>query len=401
MLFMTALYRTRLFFLRIAQQLLLGGEKPTTVIGPDSRLQLCKIMAGFNFRHIMIVTDKPLLELGITHTIQERLEQLDMKVSIFSGVKPDPTCDVIREGILHARQHDCDALLAVGGGSSIDAAKVMAICLANNKEPQQVVGILKSRKQALPLFVIPTTAGTGSETTVGAVLSDDVTHQKSLVIDPKLMPIAAAIDPVVMQKLPASVTAATGMDALTHAVEAYISTFSTRNSRFYAGAAARMIFENLPNACGEQSDDLEVREKMALAAYYAGLAITKAHVGNVHAIAHQLGGKYGIPHGLANAVLLPQVLELYRVSARQSLAELARISGIGELSMSDDQLVDTLISHIRQLNEKVGIPQTLNQVQQQDIPELADAALKEGNGYPVPSFMEKRQCESILVKVAE
>ncbi len=396
---MTVLYRARLSVLRVAFKLM-GGDKPTTAIGPDSSMQLCKMIAGLGLKKVMIVTDKPLLELGMIDGVRARLEELGVTVAVYDGVQPDPTLSVVREGIAVARENNSDAILAVGGGSSIDAAKVMSLCIANNKEPHQVIGILKGNKPALPFFVIPTTAGTGSETTIGAVISDDITHRKDLVINPKLIPVAAALDPVMMKKLPASITAATGMDALTHAIESYISTFATQDSRFYSAAATRMVLENLPKACGKESENLEVRENMAVASYYAGLAISKAHVGYVHAIAHQLGAKYQIPHGLANAVVLPQILEISKESARQPLAELARIAGIGELSMSDEQLTQALIDHIKQLNSDLGIPAALDNIKRQDIPELASAALKEGNGYPVPVFIDRQQCEGVIARVA-
>ncbi|MGY0219526.1 iron-containing alcohol dehydrogenase [Endozoicomonadaceae bacterium StTr2] len=394
---MTSLYRARHALLRIAIRLI-GTEKPTTAIGPDSSLQLCKMMADLGLRKVMIVTDKPLVELGMIDGIKAKLEELKIQVAVFDAIKPDPTFEVVREGITRARDASSDAILAVGGGSSIDAAKVMAISLTNNKDPQKMVGILKGRKQALPLFVIPTTAGTGSEATVAAVISNDVSHQKEVVLDPKLVPVAAALDPALMTKLPNHITAATGMDALTHAIESYIGVFATDETRFYGAAAARMVFENLPKACGEQSEDLEVREHMALASYYAGLAFTKAHVGYVHAIAHQLGGKYGVPHGLANAVMLPLVLEFSKDAARHKLAELSRVCSIGSLSMSDEQLAQAFIDHIKSLNKQLGIPATLEKIKQQDIPQLATAALKEGNSYPVPCFMDQSQCEAVIAR---
>ena len=395
---MTALYRARLAATRVALKLI-GTEKPTTAIGPDSSLQLCKMIADLGLRKVMIVTDKPLFELGLIDGVKAKLEELGVSVTVFDGIKPDPTFEVVREGIAKARSTGSDAILAVGGGSSIDAAKVMALSISNNKDPHKLAGLLKGRKRPLPFFVIPTTAGTGSEVTIAAIVSDDISHKKEVILDPKMVPMAAALDPVMMKKLPAHITAATGMDALTHAIESYISTFATEETQFYGAAATRMILEALPKACGEQSEDLEVRESMALGSFYAGMAFTKAHVGYVHAIAHQLGGKYGVPHGLANAVLLPTVLEFSKDAAKPQLAELARISGIGSLSMSDDQLAQALIDHIKQLNSDLGIPTVIDKIQRQDIPELATAALKEGNAYPVPVFMDQHQCEAVISRV--
>ncbi len=395
---MTALYRARLVATRAALRLM-GGGKPTTVIGADASLKLCKMITGLGLRKVMIVTDKPLLDLGMIDGVRSTLETLGAQVTIFDGVKPDPTYDVVREGLNKARGCDADAVLAIGGGSSIDAAKIICACVTNNKDPKKLVGILKVRKRPLPLFVVLTTAGTGSETTIGAVVSDDLTHKKGIVIDSKIMPLIAALDPVMMKKLPAPITAATGMDALTHAIEAHISTFATDETRFYTGAATRLLLQNLPKACGSESEDLDVRENMAVASYYAGLGISMAHVGSVHAIAHQLGAKYGIPHGLANAVVLPFILELYKDAAKAPLAELARISGIGSITMSDVELANAFIGHIKNLNREIGIPAGFDKIKRQDIADLASDALTEGNAYPVPAFMTRHQCESILARM--
>jgi alcohol dehydrogenase class IV len=250
----------------------------------------------------------------------------------------------------------------------------------------------------LPLFAIPTTAGTGSEVTVAAVVTDPVKHEKAAVIDPKLVPVATALDPRLMKGMPKPITAATGMDALTHAVEAYTNRWPHAETPLYAVSAVRMIFANLPRACAN-GDDLEARESMALASFYAGLAFTKAYVGYVHAFSHKVGGMYGVPHGLANAVLLPYVLDFLRDSplGEQRLADLAVAIGAGQPSESRAVLAQRFVDRVRELNRAVGIPQKLEALRTSDIPAVARAAMVEAHrDYPVPRNMSLAEAESLL-----
>jgi alcohol dehydrogenase class IV len=259
-------------------------------------------------------------------------------VAIHDAITPDPTFPVLEAGHAAVRAHGSDALLAVGGGSVIDAAKVIGAMAVTGKSPRNLIGMLKVTKPMLPLFAIPTTAGTGSEVTVAAVVTDPVKHEKSAVIDPKLVPSAAALDPLLMRGMPKHITAATGMDALTHAIEAYLNRWPHPETTFHSRGAVRMIFKYLPRACAD-GNDMEAREAMALASFYAGLAFTKAYVGYVHAFSHKIGVMYGVPHGLGNAITLPYVLEFLvdSPSARKHLAELAVEIGAGQ--PGDDEAV--------------------------------------------------------------
>jgi len=369
--------------------------RPIIFAGADASRQLCRTIGQLGARNVLVVTDKPLVELGIVDTAIQALEGAGIETHTYDGVLPDPTVNVVDEGLAVLRQYGCDGVLAFGGGSSIDCAKVIALAATNGFTAMDCVGVNKGKNPPLPLFAIPTTAGTGSEVTVAAVISDNETHEKLIVGNRAIVPRAAALDPGIMTGLPPHITAATGMDALTHAVESYLNDWRTPETAAFSLAATRLVFDNLERACTD-GGNLEVREAMALASYYGGLAFTSALVGYVHAVSHQLGAHYGIPHGLGNAVVLPRVLELFRESSSERLAELARHCGMG--SDTDDKvaLAQTFIDRVWRLNDAVGIPRTLDAVREADVRVIVDAALKEGNGYPVPRFIERRECEQVV-----
>jgi alcohol dehydrogenase class IV len=369
--------------------------RPAVFVGHDATLQLCNTIAQFDLKNLLVVTDKPLLELGILNGAIDQLNSHGVRTTIYDGVLPDPTVKVVTDGLQMLRQHQCDGVLAFGGGSSMDSAKVIALAAANEISVQDCVGLKKGKVPALPLFAVPTTAGTGSEVTLVAVISDDITHEKLVVADPKIVPQAAALDPEIMKGLPPHITAATGMDALTHAIESYINTWETPECLHYGRAATKLILNNLSQACAH-GQDLAAREAMALASYYAGLAFTTCLVGYVHAISHQLGAHYGVPHGLGNAMVLPHVLERLRDSAATRLAELALYCKLGDESEPETELAQKLIDRIWALNEEIGIPRTTDVIKEEDIDEIVSASLKEGSGYPVPRFLERSECENLV-----
>jgi alcohol dehydrogenase class IV len=269
------------------------------------------------------------------------------------------------------------------------------------KSPQKLIGMLKVSKPMLPLFAIPTTAGTGSEVTVAAVVTDPVKHSKSAVIDPKLVPLAVALDPALMKGMPKPITAATGMDALTHAIEAHINRWPHAETPLHCKSAVRMIFANLPRAYAN-GEDLEARETMALASFYAGLAFTKAYVGYVHAFSHKVGGMYGVPHGLANAIILPYVLDYVKDAplAEQRLAELAVAIGAGAAADAQSVLARRFVERVRELNRTVGIPEKLAALKPGDVTGIARAAMIEAHrDYPVPKNMALGEAESLLQRL--
>ncbi len=369
--------------------------RPAVFVGKDAALDLCESISHVGLKKILVVTDKPLMDIGIPQQAIARLSAKGVATAIYDGVKPDPTVSVVDAGIEVLKREACDGVLAIGGGSSIDAAKVMALAAANGLKALDCVGLKKGKLPSLPLFAVPTTAGTGSEVTIVAVISDDETHEKLMVADPKVIPSAAALDPNIMKGLPPQITAATGMDALTHAVESYINTWDTPECLQFGRSATRLVLNNLERACAN-GEDIAARESMALASYYAGLAFTTCLVGYVHAVSHQLGGHYGVPHGLANAMVLPHVLELMKDSAGERLAELAVYCELGDETEPRDELVRKFIDRIWALNEEIGIPRTTDVIKDEHIEDIVSAALKEGAGYPVPRFLERAECTALV-----
>jgi alcohol dehydrogenase len=395
---MTAIHKKLYFRLRqsLASTLFLKPQpKPMVFIGEGSTVQLSKAIGRFGLRKILVVTDKPLHDLGVLNTTLEALHQAGVQTAIFDGVLPDPTAQIVDDGIVCYHQERCDSVLAFGGGSSIDAAKVIALGAANNCNTAGCLGIGKCKLPAVPFFAVPTTAGTGSEATFIAVISNNETHAKDAVVDPCLIPKAAALDPEIMRGLPKHITAATGMDALTHAIESYIGRWETDDTNYYGLAACRLVFDNLAEAC-RNGDNLQARESMALASHYGGLAITNALVGYVHAISHNLGAKYGVPHGLGNALLLPHVLELLKEDATEKLADIAVYCGMGARTETSTALTRKFIDQIWALNDEIGIPRTTDVIRTDDIEGLITAALTEGGNYPSPRFITENECRDVL-----
>jgi len=391
---MTMLYRLRSAITRAALKPA-SQPCPVTFTGPGSMKQLCDSIGHFGNKKIFIVTDRPLVELGLVDRASQALAANGVEVVIFDGVLPDPTFNVINEGLALLKSSQCDCVMAFGGGSSMDAAKIMALAASNDKTAQDLVGFNKAKLPSLPLYAIPTTAGTGSEVTIAAVPSDDETHAKQPVADNKLVPTACALDPELMMGLPAHITSATGMDALTHAIESYIGRWGTPQTEALGSAAVKLIFTHLPTAY-EEGSNLAARESMALASYYAGLAFSKAMVGFVHAISHQLGAHYRIPHGLANAVVLPHVLEYSKDKAQQKMAELAVRTGLADANSSEIEQAQTLIDKVVELNARVGIPRGFEQIKDEDIAAIAADACTEGNNYPVPKYMDVSGCAKLV-----
>ena len=377
----------------------LRASQPILLTGPGSAQQMCRDMAMLGARRVLIVTDAMLVKIGLIAPLKEALEAAGVACAVYDGVEPDPTHDQIQAGLAVAREQGSDAILAVGGGSPMDAAKVIAACATNDKTISELVGNFKVKKAPLPIYAVPTTAGTGSEVTIAAVVTDTALQQKTPVVDPKLVPVMAALDASLMLGLPPHVTAATGMDALTHAVESYISSFANDETRRLSGAATRMIFANLPRAY-DDGNDVEARQAMAIASTYAGIAFSKASLGYVHAIAHNFGGLYHTPHGLANAIILPHVLDYSRDAAAERLAELAVMIGAGTHAEPAQALAQRFIDRVRELSRHIGIPEKLDALRGGDVPLIADRALAEAQGfYPVPRYMDKADCEAVIRKM--
>ena len=373
--------------------------QPLLMVGPGSSARLGQSIGAFGHRKLLLVSDAVVTRLGLLEPLTDALTAAATPFVLFDGVTPDTPIAVVEKGIALFNKEHCDAILAFGGGSVMDAAKVIGLAAANAKHPRDLVGYFKGLHGPVPLYAVPTTAGTGSEVTVAAVISDPEHGAKLVIADTRLVPDMAALDPCLMTGLPADITAATGMDALTHAVEAYLGGWSTATTDRLALAAVGMVYQHLPVAC-RHGTNLEAREKMALAACYAGLAFTRANVGNVHAIAHQLGGRYHPPHGLANAIMLPGVLRFSGQASRARLATLARRAGAAVDGEPEDLAARRFLDSVVDMNAALGIPRHLDSLRAKDIPALARAACWEADtNYPVPRRMTQADCEALLREV--
>ncbi|NLA77686.1 MAG: iron-containing alcohol dehydrogenase [Clostridiales bacterium] len=375
----------------------LNWQEPKIVKGAGAIKQLPAIVKEKGIKKVLVVTDKGLMSLHLLDGLFEALGGQNVDYSLYDGTNPNPSINNIEEAYKIYRDTGCQAVIAVGGGSPMDCAKVCAARAARPKmEIAKMRGVLKIRKKLPPLFAVPTTAGTGSETTIAAVVSNPETHEKYPINDPVLRPAYAVLDPELTIGLPPHITSTTGMDALTHAVEAYIGHSNTPDTEEKAKLATKMIFANIEKVYAD-GKNIEAREQMLLASYYAGVAFTRAYVGYVHAIAHNLGGLYNIPHGLANAIILPYVLEYYGESAQERLAQLADVAGITTPGQSSKDKAEAFIEAIKTLNRNMNIPDGFEQIKQEDIPTLVKRALKEGNPlYPVPKLMDEADCEAVV-----
>ncbi|MGL4371031.1 MAG: iron-containing alcohol dehydrogenase [Spirochaetota bacterium] len=372
---------------------------PQLLVGAGSVRKLPAEVKARGLKNILIVTGNTVRKMPQFAQLLSALDEQQIRYVVFSNLQANPTIENVeaaRETYLSSK---CDGIIAFGGGSPMDCAKAAAARVTNSKSVKSMAGLFKLRRKIPPFFAVPTTAGTGSEVTIVAVITDPENHAKFAISDPRLVPLVAVLDPEVMAGLPPAITGTTGMDALTHAVEAYVGVSGTSKTNRYAEDAVKMIFENLEKAYRNGSD-MEAREKMALASFYAGAAFTKASVGYVHAIAHKLGGMYGVAHGLANAVVLPYVLEYFGSSAHRKLAKLAVISGTGRAGEKKDVLARKFIARIKEMNRNMGIPDSIPEIKQEDIPVIAASAIREGNPmYPVPRIMTEEECQALIAKV--
>lgn len=354
-----------------------------------------------NISKCLLVTDAGLNKLGLTKALEDSLKQNNIDVFVYDGTVPNPTTTNVDDGLKIYKENNCQALIGFGGGSPMDCAKAIGARIAcPNKTLGQMKGVLKVKKKLPPLVAIPTTAGTGSETTLAAVITDAETRHKYAINDFPLIPKYAILDANLTVGLPQKVTSTTGMDALTHAVEAYIGKSTTKRTRECSKQAVKLIFENLEKAYTDGTD-ITARQNMLHASYLAGLAFTKSYVGYVHAIAHSLGGKYNTPHGLANAVILPVMLKRYGKSVYKKLYQLGVYAGLFERNISYCDGAKLFIKKIENMNKFMNIPSHI-EINEQDIDELATTAEKEANPlYPVPKLLTKDQLKEIYLKIKE
>ena len=378
---------------------LLPYRTPEILTGTD---RLPELFREKGIDRVLLVTDSSIRGLGITRHTEEVLAGAGIRCSVYDGTVANPTTDNVEEALALYRADGCEAIIGFGGGSSMDCAKAVGARAANpGRSLAKMEGILKVRRRLPLLVAVPTTAGTGSETTLAAVITDSETRHKYPINDFPLIPRYAVLDPEVTRGLPRKISATTGLDALTHAVEAYIGRSTTKGTRRDAEEAVRLIFANLERAC-DHGDDMEARANMLRAAFLAGSAFTKSYVGYVHAVAHSLGGRYNVPHGLANAVLLPYVLEDYGPAAWRSLSRLAAVAGLADSTDSPETGAKKMIRAIRELRQRLDIPEIIPEIRRADIPQLARYADKEANPlYPVPKLMDAGELERFYTMVME
>ena len=377
----------------------MGYRMPKYMEGPGKVTELGAFLKEKKINDVLVVTDRGLMKLGLLQPMLDGLEQAGVRCSCFSDLGPNPTSDDVESGFKLYRENGCKAVVAFGGGSPMDCAKAICAKVAHpRRKVSQLQGLLKVLKPIVPLIAVPTTAGTGSETTVAAVITDSVTHRKAAINDPFLIPKYAVLDPKLTVGLPPHITAATGMDALAHAVEAYTNhTYNTKLENRLAKEAVKLIYDNVLTAY-EDGTNLEARQNMQRGAFYAGRAFTRGCVGYVHAIGHTLGGLYGVAHGLAMAVLLPHVMREFGASAHKRLAELADVCGIE--GRNEAEKANAFINWIDETNKKMGLPDGFDMIRDEDIEQMITWAKKEANPlYPVPVVWARKDFRRVIEAV--
>ena len=363
--------------------------------------QIAEEVLKLDKKCVILITDEFLRTSGATQTLEKSLDDSRIKVIVYDKTRPNPTVENVDDVYKLYTQNNCECIIAFGGGSSMDCAKASGARIAHKgKSIDKLKGDLRVFKKLPPLFVVPTTAGTGSEVTVTAVITDDKKKHKYTMNSFPLIPHYAVLDPKVTFTLPKHLTATTGMDALTHAVEAYIGRSTSKETRLLSKQAVKLIFDNILVAYNDGYNQ-NARRNMLTAAYKAGIAFSKSYVGYIHAVAHSFGGQYNTPHGLANSVILPIFLREYGVAIHKKIYELAVYSGIAQKDDTYEVAFEKFVSKIEQYNEQMEIPKKLKGENKNDIPKMAEHADKEGNPlYPVPVLMDREKLTQMYYKVA-
>jgi len=355
-----------------------------------------------DIKKALIITDEFLKKSGATEEMELSLYGNNIEFAIYDKTRPNPTTANVEEALSLYNREKCECIIAFGGGSTMDCAKAVgARVVYPKKSLDKLKGDLRIFRKLPPLFAVPTTAGTGSEVTLTAVITDAEKKHKYTMNSFPLIPRYAVLDPKVTYTLPKHITSTTGMDALTHAVEAYIGRSTSKETRRLSMEAVKLVFENVETAYNEP-ENYTARENMLSAAYKAGIAFSKSYVGYVHAVAHSLGGQYNVPHGLANSVLLPYFLEAYGEKLHKKLYNLAVYSGIADENETHKVAAGKFIEKVKTLNENMNIPNKIEGIKKEDIPIMAKHADKEGNPlYPVPVLMNAQELEKFYFSVME
>ena len=368
----------------------------TSYFGAGSRKVIAEEVAKRGYKKALIVTDKDLIKFGVADQVIAVLKDANIPYEIFDEVKPNPTVKNVKAGIAAFQAAGADFMIAIGGGSSMDTSKAIGIII-NNPEFSDVVsleGVANTKKKSVPVIALPTTAGTAAEVTINYVITDEENVKKMVCVDPNDIPTLAIIDPELMLSMPRGLTASTGMDALTHAIEGLITLGAWEMSDMFETKAIEMIAKWLPKAV-ENPSDIEARDGMATAQYIAGMAFSNVGPGLVHGMAHPLGAYYDIPHGVANALLLPFVMEYNKEAAKAKYRTIAEAMGVDTSSMSDDEAADAAVKAVKDLAIRVRIPQHLSEigVPESGLPTLAQAAF---NDVCTPGNPRQTNVEEIL-----
>ena len=367
------------------------------MMGVGSLDEAMGAIRNYGFRKALIVTDAGLARAGVADKVADLLGNQDIESVIYDGAKPNPTVGNVEKGLELLKRSGCDFVISLGGGSPHDCAKGIALCATNGGQIGDYEGVDRSAKPQLPLVAINTTAGTASEMTRFCIVTDETRHVKMAIVDRNVTPLLSVNDPSLMVAMPKGLTAATGMDALTHAIEAYVSTAATPITDACALKAIELIAGNLRQAVAD-GNDMTARENMAYAQFLAGMAFNNASLGYVHAMAHQLGGFYDLPHGVCNAILLPHVQNFNARACPERLRDVAQALGVNTLGMSADMGAQAAIAAIRRLSADIGIPSGLRELgaNADDIPTLAANALKDACGLTNPRPATQREIEEIF-----
>lgn len=369
------------------------------LMGADCIVEAADAVVGYGFKKALIVTDKVLNKIGMVDQVVNLLKERNVETVVFDGTQPNPTIKNVEAGLELLKANQCDFVISLGGGSPHDCAKGIALVATNGGNIADYEGLDVSKKPQLPIVAINTTAGTASEMTRFCIITDEETHIKMAIVDKNTTPIMSVNDPKLMLAMPASLTAATGMDALTHAVEAYVSIAATPVTDAVAIKAMELIQANLREVVAN-GDNLEAREQMAYAQFMAGMAFNNASLGYVHAMAHQLGGFYDLPHGVCNAVLLPHVQRYNAQACPERLRDVAKALGADIEQLTPEQGAEKAIELIMQLSQDVNIPTGLAQLgaKEQDLPTLATNALKDACGFTNPKQATHEEIVAIFTQ---
>lgn len=367
------------------------------LMGANCLEEAGKDIQDLGFKKALIVTDKVLNEIGLVKKITDVLEKNNVGYVVFDETQPNPTDGNVESGLRLLKENNCDFVISFGGGSPHDCAKGIALVATNGGDIKDYEGVDVSQKPQLPLVAVNTTAGTASEMTRFCIITDEARHIKMAIVDKNATPILSVNDPLLMIAMPKSLTAATGMDALTHAVEAYVSTIATPVTDACAVKAIELIKENLSKVVENGSDE-EARSNMAYAEFLAGMAFNNASLGYVHAMAHQLGGFYNLPHGVCNAILLPHVQEYNKQIVPNKLKDIAKIFDVNTTEMSDYEGADAAINAIKALSKEVGIPSGLAEIgaKEEDFDTLSANALKDACGLTNPKQATHDEIKAIF-----